>query len=165
MSIQGCPSCGGEGWIPELEGTRPLSYYQKQGLLERYMAPIGEMIRWTGKGRVFQAGFKKCWCNHELIHLARHAHRALYWRDEQSGQMKAVASKFLCHRLLSHSELDTMKAYVAQWILGTEIMAEDVGAEGGVPREEWLPPLAGASNREEMEKVIFDLLDWGIDPF
>ena len=163
MSIEGCPTCGGEGWIPG-EGTLPLSRYEKEGLLERYMAPIGEMIRWTGKGRVVQAGFKKCWCNHQLIHLATRGHRALYWRDEQSGVLAAVVEKFLHHRLLSTSEIDTMKAYVAQWILAIGMLAEDRGVQGGVPKEEWLPALAPISTREELEKVIFHLLDWGMDP-
>ncbi len=33
MSIEGCPTCGGEGWITT-EGGHPLSHYEREGLLE-----------------------------------------------------------------------------------------------------------------------------------
>lgn len=165
MSIFQCPTCGGYGWIPR--GCRELGWYETNGYLKRVMTNVGELLASTKKPLPDTASFDRCWCNEQVFLLSEQAGRPLYWRDEQSeGRRLALAVyKLLNEEALAAGELDLLRAYIAQWILGiARVGHAEFPDYKDIPREEWLEPLARAQDTAGVMEVVMTLVEYGLDP-
>ena len=172
--IAGCPSCGGEGWIP-IGDDRPLSHWENLGVLSRYRAPIGELIvrdleKITELNLTsFWVAFKQCWCHHQLVQIAMDEGRPLFYEDEESGQLAEAVDRYFGGVDLNQLDLIMLKAYIGQW---TVLLMERAratfpqpGSYESIPDEEWLIPLDQAANSQDLREVLRRLLEAGIDPF
>jgi len=163
MSIFQCPTCGGYGWIPQ--GCRDVGWYETNGHLRRVMTNVGELLAPTDKPLPDTASFQRCWCNGELWSLSEKLGRPLYWRDEQSGHLRAAVEKLLHHESLAPSELDLLRGYVAQWVLGIQRLGHmKLPDYQDTPREAWLEPLASAQDAGGIMQVVMTLVEYGLDP-
>lgn len=107
----------------------------------------------------------RCWCNGRLMQLMREAGRPMYWKDEQDGALEPIIRKLLHIEAMTDGELDLAKEYVAQWVEGTAVHAEALGVQyDRLPADQWLIPLAAATDPGDILKVLHSLMDYGLDP-
>ena len=79
---------------------------------------------------------------------------ALFWMNEQSGQMKEIVMNFLQDIELSKIQLEVLKNYIIQWI-----------EKATITRPPDYHLIIMNSNQKELNDYIGVLLDYGIDPF
>lgn len=78
---------------------------------------------------------------------------ALFWMNEQSGQMRIIVEKFMKQEKLAPFEFNILKSYIAQWIKES-IIPEDLALK-----------ILNIDSQKELSKYLIDLLEYGIDPF
>lgn len=164
MAIADCPTCTGAGW--NVDGAEGLHWYEENGYLRRVRTvDAGELLVHTGKPFPESTGFKRCWCNGQLMQLMREHGRPMYWMDEVTDTLRPMMDKLLRHDALAPSELDLAKEYVAQWVEGTAVHAERLGVQyERLSADQWLTPLAAALDAEDIMAVVHNLLDYALDP-
>lgn len=78
-----------------------------------------------------------------------------YWMHETSGVLRPVIEAYLSGRVLNDAEVGIMRKYLYQWVtLG----------DWGQDVSELAAAVAGIRTREDVERCIVELDDWGMDP-
>ncbi len=85
---------------------------------------------------------------------------ALYWMNEQTGEMKHIVEKFHNNITLTQKELNTLRQYVQQWVEDSRLQFPP-GA-----REKLLAELKTIRVQDRLLEFMTEkLLKYGIDPF
>jgi len=81
-----------------------------------------------------------------------------YWMHEKSGRMKSIVLGFLEGRPLDPADLRILKDYMLQWIAPPISLPE-------LNRTAFEKQINDAPDADELRKVNYALLQFGIDPF
>lgn len=96
----------------------------------------------------------------------------LFWMNEVSGSMERIVKKFFNKEKLNPSELNILKGYMIQWVektvnnmkfLVTETEFQHY-LETGVPKD-YKKKIQELNQKEIMDYIETDLLEYGFDPF
>jgi len=142
MSIRGCPSCQGTGWLPR--GYKDKNWRPELGVLE---------------GPPHANQWELCWCNQGTIVKGPPA----FWKDKKMAQqvflcsyedLEEAVSNFLEHIEPSPKQMKLLKFCIAQWV-----------TKDPQPPWGWLERLAGCIDWESLNDYARWLESQLITPF